>query len=851
MSIESAAETIGIGHKLLSQALRVLGQPEARADIQLAADLLERCINAIDAKALVRAQPDVWLYFYEDFLAEYDPKLRRDRGVYYTPVEVVQAQVRLVARLLEDKFRKPLSFADDEVFFLDPAVGTGTYPLAALNHALLEVENQFGKGMIPARGSVFVQNLHAFEILVGPYAVSHLRITESLHALGVNISEPLKVLLTDTLESPHVQPPAQPSLLFRRLSEEHQRAQNVKAHTEILVCMGNPPYDRQVVGFDETKIDRKGGWVRFGEPDRDEEPILEAFLAPLRNAGLGVHAKNLYNDYVYFWRWALWKVFEQNPGSGIVCFITASSYLRGPGFLGMRRLMRQTCDHVWIIDLEGDSRGPRKTENVFAIQTPVAIAIAVRYGNPQREIKARVHYCKITGTAEDKLKTLAAVRNFSDLQWRECYSDWDEPMLPAGSGDYYSWPLVSDLFPWQHSGVQFKRNWPIGPTQAVLENRWRALLNAPSQARPSLLSETRDRKANTTYRPILNQEKRLRPLTDLGPDDPMQLPVRYGFRSFDRQWAIPDARVCDFPRPSLWSLQSPHQVYFASFLTEVMGSGPAVIASAEIPDLHYFRGSFGGKHIIPLWRDEAGTDANISSGVIQRIGCRLGMSITPQEFFAYFYCVLASTAYAQTFSEELVVPGPRLPITRSSLLFRRAARIGAALIWLHTFGQRFNTAASISGITLKGQARCTVGVSTVAAEYPDAFSYDEINRELHVGNGVFRPVGPQVWKFEVSGLLVVESWLRYRMKSGYGRRSSKLDEIRPKHWTAQLTEELLQTLWIIEATVAIQPTLAALLEEIVSGACFTAEELPRPGNSERRPPVADDDEAPNQQLELT
>lgn len=279
--------------------------------------------------------------FYEDFLAEYDPKLRKNRGVYYTPVEVVQAQVRLVAQLLQEKFQKSLSFADDQVFFLDPAVGTGTYPLAALNHSLLQVEARFGKGMLPGRGSVFVENLHAFEILVGPYAVSHLRISESLRAAGVHLAEPLKVLLTDTLESPHIEPPAQPSLLFRRLSEEHQKAQTIKAHTKILVCIGNPPYNRQVIERDDTTTDRKGGWVRFGDPDRDEEPLLRSFLAPLQKADLGVHAKSLFNDYVYFWRWALWKIFEQNDEAGIVCFITASSYLRGPGFVGMRRLIRQ------------------------------------------------------------------------------------------------------------------------------------------------------------------------------------------------------------------------------------------------------------------------------------------------------------------------------------------------------------------------------------------------------------------------------------------------------------------------------------------------------------------------------
>ena len=132
---------------------------------------------------------------------------------------------------------------------------------------------------------------------------------------------------------------------------------------------------------------RKGGWVRHREDGPNATtPILEDFLAPAREAGQGVHLKNLYNDYVYFWRWSLWKVFDSTEDAGIVTFITASSYLRGPGFVGMRRKMREVFDELWIIDLEGDSLGARKTENVFAIRTPVAIAIGVRNGPPQPSV---------------------------------------------------------------------------------------------------------------------------------------------------------------------------------------------------------------------------------------------------------------------------------------------------------------------------------------------------------------------------------------------------------------------------------------------------------------------------------
>ena len=143
--------------------------------------------------------------------------------------------------------------------------------------------------------------------------------------------------------------------------------------------------------------------MRYGGDEPGEVPILDDFVAPVSNAGGGVHLKNLYNDYVYFWRWALWKVFDSTGDGGIVTFITASSYLRGPAFAGMRRKMREVFDELWIIDLEGGSLGPRKTENVFAIRTPVAIAIGVRDGVSNHDQPAKVWKMRFTGSAEEKL----------------------------------------------------------------------------------------------------------------------------------------------------------------------------------------------------------------------------------------------------------------------------------------------------------------------------------------------------------------------------------------------------------------------------------------------------------------
>ena len=451
-------------HDLLAAALDLL--ENARDELSLPFELLERVIGVVDAPDLLRnpqmallpnarvadtVDDDPWLYFYEHFLAAYDPKLRKNRGVYYTPVPVVRAQVRFANELLRDRFVKRDGFADSSVVVLDPACGTGAYPLAVMEDVKATVRERQGVGMVPEKLRDLAGRLHAFELLVGPYAVARLRMSQQLLAEDVKDRNPL-VYLADTLESPNVPPRFPDSAFYAPLTTEHERARAVKRDTRVLVCLGNPPYDREKRDADDAGGKRKGGWIRYGDEESDDAPILEHFLQPVRDAGRGGDLKNLYNDYVYFWRWALWKVFDSTGDGGIVTFITASSYLRGPGFAGMRRKMREVFDDLWIVDLEGDSRGARKTDNIFDIETPVAIAIGVRGGRPEPRRPARVRKARLTGTAAEKLDALDATDALSDLQWRECQTEWSAPFFPAEAGVYSRWPAVTTVFPWQQSG---------------------------------------------------------------------------------------------------------------------------------------------------------------------------------------------------------------------------------------------------------------------------------------------------------------------------------------------------------------------------------------------------------------
>jgi len=827
LTLHSAQDALAAQHSLLSRALQVLTDPGALAEMSASLDLLLRVIGILPPATLIGPE-DPWLYFYEDFLAAYDPKLRQNAGAYYTPIEVVRAQVRLIDDLLVNRLSKPLGFADPSVVTVDPAAGTGTYLLGVIEHALGRIEAEQGSGAVPGQATMLSHNLYGFEVMVGPYAVTELRVSRALRDRGATLPESgTHMYLTDTLESPFAEPPQLP-LFLRPIAEQHSKALKVKSEVSVIVCLGNPPYDRHEATDTHNKA-RTGGWVRWGDDGNGANAILRDFLDPARASGHGVRLHNLYNLYVYFWRWAVWKVFEHETslGPGVVSFISASSYLEGDAFRGMREHLRRVCDEIWILDLGGEGRGTHKSDNVFAIQTPVAIAVAVRAKKLIRTKPAKVHYARIEGTRSAKLAALDAITDFHTVNWQDCPTDWQAPFRPRGQGNYFDWPLLTDLVPWQHSGVKAGRTWVIAPLAETLTQRWRTLLSAESTERKELFKDSpTGRKSHQTATHLPPSEARLKPISGLPKGNPSLDIVRFCFRSFDRQFVFADARLLDRPGPDLWRAHGSRQLYLTTLLNHPLGPGPSVTAAAHIPDLHHFRGSYGAKEVLPLYCDANAKEANIRPGLLELLGNAFKRRVTPEGFFAYVYGVLAQPAFMSRFSKELETRELRVPITTNARLFGKVRDIGARLLWLHTYGDRFVPTGMKHGQIPRGEARCVKAVPGDPDDCPESFSYNEATRTIHVGHGEFSPVTPEVFSFEVSGLKVVQSWLKYRMKTGAGKKSSPLDDIRPERWPGQFTTELLELLWVLEATVAGYPEQAKLLEEVVSGPCLQADALP-------------------------
>lgn len=804
---------------------------------QLAVTDVESVVADFGAK---NKRDDPIVHFYEKFLEKYDPRARISAGAFYTPLPVVRFIVQAVDHVLKESFGLPMGVADSGtwehvcthlgisvpkgvspkarfVSMLDPATGTGTFLVEWIRQAESSFKAVHPQGDWPAHlRSVVFPSMHAFELMLAPYAIAHLRIALAAREYGVDAPS-MTILLTDSLDHPSDQMTI--AEFDDPVAAEGERAAQLKRDARFTVVVGNPPYEREQKAAGDTEK-RKGGVVRYGTAG--VPALLDDVIEPMRNAGLGKHVKNLYNEYIYFWRYATWRVTERPQGPGIAAFITASSFLDGVSIGGLRQHFREVFDEFYAIDLGGEGRGARIEENVFDILTPVAIAIGVRGVGGQQ---CAVSYERVLGTREEKFDWLDS-HDLQSLSLVEIPGAGLTVFTPVSSGDYQSWPEITQLFPWIHSGCQLKRTWPIGPTKSLLTKRWDALISLSGPAQDAAFRDTGFR-GMTVETDSLRSSKRLPSIRSEGRSAKPEEITRYGYRSFDRQWVLADARIGDRMRPDLWRTLGPKQIFLTTLTSTKLGGGPVVTATPYVPDLDHFRGSYGAKNVIPLWRDSKAQEANLPSDLISTLADCFKDKVTVEDVAGYVYGLTGTAAFSQRFEEELgEQAGPvHIPITRSYALFQQVSEFGRELLWWHTWGERCGE---------HGHATGSAKEITPVEGMPENFGFDAEKNLLNVGPGRFGPVSPQVWHFEVSGLKILQSWLGYRMASKKGKKSSPLDDVRPTRWA--FTEELLLLLHTLEHTVEVTPRAAELLEEVISGPTFLASELPQPSDAERQAP---------------
>jgi predicted helicase len=651
-----------------------------------------------------------------------------------------------------------------------------------------------------------------------------------------------KLYVTDTLGDPYATE-TQFSGMVAEIGKSRQEANRIKRDVPITVVIGNPPYKEKAKGL--------GRWIEDGsnvgdrgarsEDERRTTAAMDRWALP-PEWGAGAHAKHLKNLYVYFWRWATLKVFgsgwkaatgyDETDRSGIVCFITVAGFLNGPGFQKMREDLRRDCAAIWVIDCSPEGHQPEVNTRIFeAVQQPVCIVLAARTPNKDREKAARLKFMALPEGHRKEVK-FPALANLSlaGRRWVDGPSGWREPFLPEQEGAWSSFPALDDLFAYNGSGVMPGRVWIIAPDATSLSERWNRLVRERDAKERELLFHPHEGGDKTSIKRaskgLTGHDARLEPVS--ADTKPVVSPVRYAFRTLDRQWIIPDNRLINRPNPALWDAHSDTQVYLTSPEDRTPENGPALSVSGLVPDLHHYHGP--GGRVFPLWRNSEATISNINTALLAFLAKAYGTRVAPEDVMAYLAAVMAHPAFTARFQKDLVRPGLRVPVTADAKLFAKAAAFGREVVWLHTYGERFvdPKAGRPSGAPRppRDQAPTIPKGGTIPGApepLPDDMHYDAAKRRLHIGKGYIDNVPPEVWAYEVSGMKVLHHWFSYRKRDrkrpiiGDRRPPSPLGDIQPDHWPHEYTSDLMDLLNVLGRLVALEPQQAALLDEILAG----------------------------------
>lgn len=831
-------------HGLLGNALGLLTEHlDEESSLYNALAVIVRVMGAASWADISGGKSDVYLHLYEHFLKVYNPEQRKKTGSYYTPVEVVDQMVRLVDDALRTYLGKEHGLASEGVSVIDPAMGTGTYPLSVM-HQVAKTESLAPAARTRALNRL-AKNLYGFELQSGPFSVAELRLNQTLKEMGGDVPEDgLNLYVADTLGDPYAKQKPVNGNTLRLLSQLSNKATRVKREVPIQVCIGNPPY--------KDKAEGMGGWVESGFRSPDvASPILDDFRAQ----GMGKYEYVLKNLYVYFWRWAFWKVFEDSfralegqPDSaqraGVVCFITADGYLHGPGFAGMREYIRRSSSRGWIINVTPEGKRPPAKNAVFAIETPVSIALFLREENTDEETPADIRYVALHGTFAEKMQALAAL-NLDGAEFEPVRSGWGDKFAPEAGGDWDSYPELPDFYASCFPGMKPNKTWVYAPSESVLQERWAELIEGNDlEVRAERFKETSSTGIAVGKKPLPGSDTFQGSLESLNdqitreiiPDAPNIVPV--GYRSFDRQYILADSRLLERARPELWEHRVPGQIFIVEQHARHPQAGPGLYFDALIPDMNAFNNRGGRAH--PALTIE-GTP-NLTEPAAQMLRERFGDN-APGDLVYYLAALTGHPGYVRTFDEPLQQAGIRVPLTADPELWERAVQLGKQVVWLHTYGERGEPLPGMERLhQLPAGADYTLPTPTVdmgrtMPEKKPSFSLDPVTGSLSeeenspvmgtvsFGQARCENVEKRVFDYTIGGNQVLGLWAKYRLKKPVVRRSSPLDEIVQREWPEAWSDEYERLLYTLTHLVHLEPAQEKLLDEVLAGEQIFREEF--------------------------
>lgn len=811
----NAIETLDEMNPFLSQLLWVSIQ--RLTQLHWIIDPIAELLDLADMESIISdfgtegRQAGPIIHFYEDFLSDYDPEIRRKRGVFYTPEPVVSYIVRSVDKVLTDQFNLSDGLAHTgtvdvngtqlpKVQILDPAAGTGTF----LRSVIGQIYNTIiTSGMVGAWQEYvskhLLPQLHGFERMVAPYTMCHLTLTHQLMQLGYNLKdgERLNVYLTDTLEA---RDPQEGLFTFLdEIAKEAESAAIVKRDLPVMVIVKNPPY----LGESENK----GEWITKLLRGLDGSIVTESYFE-VDGQPLGENTQRwLSDDYVKFIRFAQWRIAR--TGYGVLAFISNHGYLNNITFRGMRQSLMKTFGAIYILDLHGNKRTNEQPpnggedENVFNIQQGVSIGIFVKHSAEELR-PARIYHTELWGNREDKYNWLEA-NTIDTTLWTELIPISPNylfvPHCESITEEYERFWKLTDIFLLKVSGISTKRDKmvidfeqePILERVNYFRNSTESHERLCEQLPINMIAEWNISRARETLRAEQNLNRYIQPIL---------------YRLYDERFIFYHDDLVARPRREVMN----HLITGENIAMCVGRAGQAVedtvwnliSISKTIVDLNIFRR--GGNRVFPLYQyteNSAYRDHNLSQQYWEEV-CRhlnyeiehaaelrfihhgkgdCNTTIGPADIFHYIYAILHAPGYRKRYADQLKIDFPHIPLTTNRSLFQKLVLLGEQLVESQLF-QSEDT--NLPSFPVTGNA------------HVEEIRWTEVDQRVWINlTQYFAPIPRDVWEFRVGGHQPARKWLKDR-----NSRTLSFDEIQHYRRICGALEKTLKVMEDIDNTIA-------------------------------------------------
>src|SRR5690554_4095982 len=796
-SRQEAAELIPKSNPFLRKLFGYIAGPDIDDRIKWIVENLAEIFLACNVEEILKnygkttKMEDPIIHFYETFLAEYDPKLRKARGVWYTPAPVVDFIVRAVDDVLKTDFDLPQGLADTskttikidtqtpdkrsatgykqieqkvhKVQILDPATGTGTFLAEVVKHIHKKFEGQEGIW------SNYVENhllprLNGFELLMASYAMAHLQLDLLLTQTGYKptSTQRLRVYLTNSLEEHHEDTG---TLFANWLSIEANEANRIKRDTPVMCVIGNPPYSGESAN--------KGKWIMKLMEDYKKEPGGKEKLKE-RNP------KWINDDYVKFLRYG--QHFIEKNGSGVLAYINPHGFLDNPTFRGMRWHLLKTYDKIYTIDLHGNSKKKETAPdgsadiNVFDIQQGVSINIFVKTGKKKANELGKVFHYDLFGKREMKYDFLSE-NSLRDVEFKEL----------AYNKPYYFFVPKDDL-----GRELYEKGFKVSE---VFENFTSGMVTANDKL--SVFKTIKE--LNETTDNILTSEN---PYTEFKKKDSRRVSkegrlddlrnarakgvMKVHFRPFDFNF------MYQFDKNEHW-INSPRNDVMQHF---VKGNNIGLVVARQCADdwkyvlctkyandfnLTGTAGRYGSGYTFPLYlypetngqqtiEQSEERAPNLKAEIVNQIAEKIGLTFTnekentqntfaPIDILDYIYAVLHSPTYREKYKEFLKIDFPRVPYPKDQDTFWQLVKLGGEIRQIHLL-ESDKVEDYITSYPIGGDNKVTRKLTKTSIGYEaidDSTGRVWINDEQYFDN-----VPLIAWEFYIGGYQPAQKWLKDR-----------------------------------------------------------------------------------------